>query len=118
MLNRIYDISTIFRVWLRQSLILSFLPLHQHALDAAVGHEPQEGGDPYNPLAIHGLANARGMAMRYEPGGAGDVIFAPKNSCRLLLLLRQNQRYCRGLLDSLSLPRHGESSGELGSVMI
>jgi hypothetical protein len=42
----------------------------------------------------------------------------PKESCRLFLLLRRNRRYSPRLLDSLSLPRHGESSGELGSVMI
>jgi hypothetical protein len=36
----------------------------------------------------------------------------------LLLLLRLNQRCFARLLDSLSLSGHGESSGELGSMMI
>ena len=42
----------------------------------------------------------------------------PKDNCRLLLLLRRNQREYVRLLDSLSLSRHGESSSELSSVMI
>ena len=41
-----------------------------------------------------------------------------KNSCEYWLLFPENQRKCTRLLDSLSLSRHGESSGELGSVMI
>jgi RNA recognition motif-containing protein len=35
-----------------------------------------------------------------------------------MLLSRQNPSFCAGLLNSLSLSRHGKSSGELSSVMI
>jgi hypothetical protein len=45
-------------------------------------------------------------------------IFAAKDNCRLLWLLRQNLPQYTRLLDSLSLSRHGESSSELSSVMI
>jgi hypothetical protein len=49
--------------------------------------------------------------------GAGRVM-PPKDSCRLLWLLRRNLPQYIRLLDSLSLSRHGESSSELSSVMI
>jgi hypothetical protein len=53
------------------------------------------------------------MTMRYEPEERRCRVFAPKDCCRLLLLLRQNQRYFARLLDSLTIAWHGKSSGEL-----
>jgi hypothetical protein len=41
-----------------------------------------------------------------------------QNSCEKTLLFARNGAWWRGLLDSLSLSRHGKSSGELSSVMI
>jgi hypothetical protein len=49
---------------------------------------------------------------------ADTVVCGRKDSCRLLWLLRRNGRQWACLLDSLFLSRHGESSGELVSVMI
>jgi hypothetical protein len=43
-----------------------------------------------------------------------ETAFLPqKDCCRLLLPLRQNQRYFTRLLDSLTIAWHGKSSGEL-----
>jgi hypothetical protein len=41
-----------------------------------------------------------------------------QNSCEKTLLFARKKASWRGLLDSLSLSRHGKSSGELSSVMI
>jgi hypothetical protein len=63
-----------------------FLPLHQHALDVAVGNEPQEG-DEHMPAAGNSRTHERernGDEIRID-AGAGDAMVGqkiyPNNPC-------------------------------------
>jgi hypothetical protein len=46
------------------------------------------------------------------------VVSGPKRMLPIVVAIGTESAILSRLLDSLTLPRHGESSGELGSVMI
>ena len=80
-------------------------------------------------LQFHGRKsnwNLRGWGAFFKWGGRIDckmpvfkwLHMGFENSCRLSLIFGRNGARLRSLLDSLSLSRHGKSSGELSSVMI
>jgi hypothetical protein len=58
------------------------------------------------------------LGQKVRGGGGWRAVFPAKDFCRLLLPSLLSRLNCLGLLDSLSLSRHGESSSELVSVMI
>jgi hypothetical protein len=110
--------------------VLPFFPVtisvnHQKGKNHKAGNDENDNNGLMTPQIADKIGNIRIHFSQFTPyllnsKPATGAVLVPggKDSCRFLLLSCWNQRYWARLLDSTELPRHGESSGEPGSVMI